>query len=49
LLGYPVQMSLRPGLIALNMAAAMLVTAVAAWLPARRASRLDLLQAISAE
>ena len=49
LLGYPVQMSLRPGLIALNFGAAILVTAVAAWLPARRASRLDLLQAISAE
>ena len=49
LLGYPVQMSLRPGLIALNFGAAILVTAVAAWLPALRASRLDLMQAISAE
>jgi ABC-type lipoprotein release transport system permease subunit len=32
-----------------NVAAALAVTALAAWLPARRAVRLDLLEAISAE
>jgi ABC-type antimicrobial peptide transport system permease subunit len=35
--------------IAANLAAAVVVAVVAAWLPARRAARLDLLQAISAE
>jgi putative ABC transport system permease protein len=49
LLGHPVQMSLRPWLIVGNLAAAVLVTAAAAWLPARRAARIDLLQAISTE
>jgi putative ABC transport system permease protein len=49
LLGHPIQFSFRPGIVAANVAAALAVTALAAWLPARRAVRLDLLQAISAE
>jgi ABC-type lipoprotein release transport system permease subunit len=39
----------RPGVVAANLAAALVVTALAAWLPARRAARLDLLEAIAAE
>jgi ABC-type lipoprotein release transport system permease subunit len=42
-------MHLRPGVIAANLAAAVVVTTLAAWLPARRAVKLDLLEAISAE
>jgi len=49
LLGHPIEATLRPGVIAANLAAAVAVTALAAWLPARRAARLDLLEAISAE
>ncbi len=49
LLGHPVRMSFRPGVIIANVLAAILVTALAAWIPARRAARLDLLQALSAE
>ena len=49
LLGHPLKMHLRPGVIAANLAAAVVVTALAAWLPARRAVKLDLLEAISAE
>jgi putative ABC transport system permease protein len=49
LLGHPVRPSFRPGVIALNLAAAVLVSALAAWAPARRAARLDLLEAVSAE
>jgi putative ABC transport system permease protein len=49
LLGHPIRVTLRPGVIAANLAAAIAVTAVAAWLPARRAVRLDLLESISAE
>jgi putative ABC transport system permease protein len=49
LLGHPLKMHLRPGIIAGNLVAAVVVTAVAAWLPARRAVRLDLLEAMSAE
>ncbi|MGI9178358.1 MAG: FtsX-like permease family protein [Pirellulales bacterium] len=49
LLGHPLRMHIRPGLIAANLLAAIAVTALAAWFPARRAVRLDLLEAISSE
>jgi putative ABC transport system permease protein len=49
LLGHPVGVTFRPAVVAMNLAAAVVVTALAAWLPARRAVRLDLLEAISAE
>ena len=49
LLGHPISVTFRPGVVAANLAAAIAVTALAAWLPARRAVRLDLLEAISAE
>jgi len=49
LLGHPVSVTFRPAVVAANLAAAVVVTALAAWLPARRAVRLDLLEAISAE
>jgi len=49
LLGHPVNVTFRPAVVAANVAAAVVVTALAAWLPARRAVRLDLLEAISAE
>jgi ABC-type antimicrobial peptide transport system permease subunit len=35
--------------IVANIAAAVIVTALAAWIPARRAARLDLLEAVSSE
>ena len=49
LLGHPVSVTFRPSVVATNLAAAIAVTALAAWFPARRAVRLDLLEAISAE
>ena len=49
LLGHPIRPSFRPGVVAANLAAAVAVTALAAWLPARRTARLDLLEAISSE
>jgi putative ABC transport system permease protein len=49
LLGHPIRVSFRPGVIAVNLAAAVLVAALAAWIPARRAARLDLLEAVAAE
>jgi putative ABC transport system permease protein len=49
LLGHPIRFSFRPGIVAANVAAALAVTALAAWLPARRAVKLDLLAALSAE
>jgi putative ABC transport system permease protein len=49
LLGHPIEAKFRPDVIAVNLVAAVLVSLVAAWLPARRAARLDLLQAISGE
>jgi putative ABC transport system permease protein len=49
LLGHPIRPSFRPGVVAANLAAAIAVTALAAWLPARRTARLDLLEAISSE
>jgi len=49
LLGHPIRPSFRPGVVAVNLAAAVVVTVLAAWLPARRAATLDLLEAISAE
>jgi putative ABC transport system permease protein len=49
LLGHPIRPSFRPGVVAANLAAALAVTALAAWLPARRTTRLDLREAISSE
>lgn len=49
LLGHPLRFQLRPDIIAANLLAAVVVTVLAAWLPARRAVRLDLLESISAE
>ena len=49
LLGHPIEARFRPDVIVANLVAAVVVALVAAWLPARRAARLDLLQAISAE
>ena len=49
LLGHPIRASFRPGVVAANLLAAVVVTALAAWIPARRAARLDLLEAVSSE
>jgi putative ABC transport system permease protein len=49
LLGHPIRPSFRPMVVLANLAAAVLVTALAAWIPARRAARLDLLEAVSSE
>ena len=49
LLGHPLKFHVRLDIIAVNLLAAVVVTALAAWLPARRAVRLDLLESISAE
>ena len=49
LLGHPIRASLRPSVVAVNLVSAVAVTALAAWIPARRAVRLDLLESIAAE
>lgn len=49
LLGHPVAATVRPGVIAANLGAALLVTVVAAVLPARRAARIDLLEALTVD
>ena len=49
LLGHPIRASLRPSVVLLNLVAAVVVTALAAWIPARRAVQLDLLESISSE
>lgn len=49
LLGHPVAATVRPAVIAANLAAALAVTVVAAVLPARRAARIDLLEAVAAD
>ncbi len=49
LLGHPINVTFRPDVVLTNLVAAIAVTALAAWLPARRAVRLDLLESISAE
>jgi putative ABC transport system permease protein len=49
LLGHPIRASFRPGVVAANLLAAVVVTALAAWIPARRAARLDLLESVSSE
>lgn len=49
LLGHPLRMQVRPDIVAVNLVAAVAVTALAAWLPARRAVGLDLLESLSAE
>jgi ABC-type antimicrobial peptide transport system permease subunit len=46
-LGHPVAATVRPGVIAANLAAALLVTVLAAVLPARRAARIDLLESLA--
>jgi ABC-type lipoprotein release transport system permease subunit len=42
-------MHIRPAVVIANLLAALVVTALAAWLPARRAVNLDLLESMSAE
>ena len=49
LLGHPLAIRVRPDVVASSLAAALAVTAIAAWLPARRAVGLDLLEAMAAE
>lgn len=49
LLGHPIAFRVRPDVVAVNLAAAIGVTTIAAWLPARRAVRMDLLESISAD
>jgi len=49
LLGHPVSFRLRPAVVVVNVAAAVAVTALAAWLPARRALRMDLLESLTAD
>jgi putative ABC transport system permease protein len=49
LLGHPIRASLRPSVVAVNLIAAVAVAALAAWIPARRAVRLDLLESIAAD
>jgi putative ABC transport system permease protein len=49
MLGHPVRFSFRPTVVLANLVVALAVTAVAAWLPARRAVKMDLLEAISSE
>lgn len=49
LLGHPIRASLRPSVVIVNLVAAVTVTALAAWIPARRAVRLDLLESIASE
>ena len=49
LLGHPIRASLRPSVVVVSLIAAVAVTALAAWIPARRAVRLDLLESISTE
>ena len=49
LLGHPITATVRPAVIAANVPGPLVVTALAAVIPARRAARLDLLEAIAAE
>ena len=49
LLGHPIRASIRPTVVIVNLVAAVAVTALAAWIPARRAVRLDLLESIASE
>jgi len=49
LLGHPIRASLRPSVVIVNLVAAVAVTVLAAWIPARRAVRLDMLESIAAE
>jgi putative ABC transport system permease protein len=47
LLGHPIEARFRPGVVAVNLLAVVIVAVAAAWLPARRATRLDLLASIA--
>ncbi|MFM8734041.1 MAG: FtsX-like permease family protein [Pirellulales bacterium] len=49
LFGHPLRMQVRPDIVAVNLVAAVAVTALAAWFPACRAVGLDLLDSLSAE
>ena len=49
LLGYSVPFSLRPWLVVANAGSCLAITMAAAWLPAARAARLNLLTAIAYE
>jgi putative ABC transport system permease protein len=49
LMGHPLAISIRPLVIVANLVGAVVVTALAAWLPANRAVNLDLLEAIAAD
>lgn len=49
LLGHPIRFAVRPDLVAGALALTLVVSVLAAWPPARRAARLDLLDAISVE
>jgi putative ABC transport system permease protein len=48
-IGHHVQFGFRPWLLAGAFSGAMIITVVAAWIPARRAARLDLVQALHCE
>ena len=49
LLGHPLAFSVRPALVGTTLAAALAVSSLAAWLPARRAASLDLMEAMNGE
>lgn len=49
LLGHPVSFRLRPDVVIVNVAAAIVVATIAAWLPARRALQMDLLESMSSD
>ncbi|MFM7107819.1 MAG: ABC transporter permease, partial [Planctomycetaceae bacterium] len=49
LLGHPIRFTFRPDIVAGTLAATLAVSVLAAWLPARRALRLDVLDAITIE
>jgi putative ABC transport system permease protein len=48
-IGHPVEFGFRPGLLAGAFAGALAITLAAAWFPARRAARLDLVRALHYE
>jgi putative ABC transport system permease protein len=48
-IGHPVEFGFRPGLLAAAFAGSLAITLAAAWFPARRAARLDLVRALHYE